>query len=213
MRIEFLGDKDLISGLNGVQSGRPFKHSRHSTLDDFEHPQIGRRDATGRLLGHVVLQILDGATFFGIRDQIFEGRLVRIAPHKSHRQNQLPLRQRDGEVRERIERDGHFIADWTGEFGLVLTGKEIVDVRVVALAMHAPRLVGNHVIGATVGFHGGGVRLVDDPVEILVKTVEEESQEFLGVVLSEARELRRLCEYVWERMKGEHDKEEEMGET
>ena len=74
-----------------------------------------------------------------------------------------------------------------------MAGKEIVDLRVVALPMDTPRLVGDDVVGPPVGLDGRRIRLVNDAIQILVETVEEKSQKLLGVVLRETRELRRLA--------------------
>ena len=64
-------------------------------------------------------------------NQISDGRLVRVAPDKRHRQIELLLGQRDGKVGEGVEGDGNLVAVRTRQFRLILTREEIDDLRVM----------------------------------------------------------------------------------
>ena len=71
---------------------------------------------------------------------------MRVAPDERDRQDLLLFGQRNGEIGERIEGDGDFGADGASQLRLVLTGEEIDDFRVVALAVDIPSLGRHHLV-------------------------------------------------------------------
>ena len=60
--------------------------------------------------------------------------------------------------------------------------------------MHAPGFVGRRLVRPAVGFDGRRVRLLIDAYQILVQTVEEDSQVLLRIVLVIIRELGGMGE-------------------
>ena len=125
---------------------------------------------------------------------------MRVAPDEGHGQNLLLLGQGDREISEGIEGDGNFLADGASQLGFVLPREEIHNFRVVAFSVDVPSLVRHHFVRTAVRLHGSRVRLVDDPIQVLVQTIQEKGQKLLSIVLSETRELRRL----WDRIGNLH---------
>ena len=99
------------------------------------------------------------------------------------------LRQRKGKKHEWVESDRHFFAVAARDGRLVLALEEVDDDRVVAAPVSGPAGGGELAVGlANVG-RVFSVRLGEDAVEVLVEAVEEEGEDFLGVVLLVAAEL------------------------
>ena len=109
----------------------------------------------------------------------------------------LLVRQRQTEETDRIERASQCFTLETLNDRFDLPVKDVVDLRLVALAIVVPLFGGElRVVGHAVVVLLLHVGLLPDEIEILVQTVQKERHELLRVLLRVAAELWRVASDV-----------------
>ena len=90
------------------------------------------------------------------------------------------IHKRQGAVRKRVKGDREKLATLVGALddGFELSIHEVHYHRLVPLQVRLPTLLGDQMVRTAIVVLSIGVGLLDDPVEVLMKTVKQVSDEF-----------------------------------
>lgn len=109
-----------------------------------------------------------------------------------------------GEEHEGIERDRGFVAAWTLEAGFELSLEQVDNDGAIAFLVQGPGFVGHDMIGPPVAVDGLGVGLGDHLVQVLVEAVQQEGEQFRGVLLRQPTETAAgLSDNAFERVRSQ----------